>query len=195
MSKKQKVLELYYLGKTYKEIREITGVSNGTISYHCSGLPREILGVKQKVFTEINRRKYGSLKTVQKCRGCNKELSGYREKFFCSLQCQQDHYFQERYSLWISNNFIDEFKQSRWYKKAVIHRDGYKCSCCGISSWNNKELGLELEHKDGNSENNSPSNLCILCPNCHSQSPTYKAKNMGKGRHWRKERYRQGKSF
>ena len=67
--------------------------------------------------------------------------------------------------------------------------------CCGITEWNNKKIVLELEHKDGNSENNDLVNLELLCPNCHSQTPTYKAKNKGKGRHSRRERYKDGKSY
>ena len=47
---------------------------------------------------------------------------------------------------------------------------------------------LELEHIDGNAYNNSESNLSLLCPNCHSQTPTYKAKNKGNGRVERRER-------
>jgi 5-methylcytosine-specific restriction endonuclease McrA len=54
---------------------------------------------------------------------------------------------------------------------------------------------LELEHKDGNSDNNIEDNLELLCPNCHSQSPTYKAKNVGNGRHYRRQLYAKGKSF
>jgi 5-methylcytosine-specific restriction endonuclease McrA len=54
---------------------------------------------------------------------------------------------------------------------------------------------MELEHIDGNSENNSLDNLSIICPNCHSQTPTYKGANKGKGRHYRRVRYSQGKSF
>lgn len=46
----------------------------------------------------------------------------------------------------------------------------YKCESCGISSWNEKEITLQLHHKDGNHSNNKLSNLVILCPNCHSQT-------------------------
>lgn len=52
---------------------------------------------------------------------------------------------------------------------------------CG---WDNdkKPVNVELEHIDGNSSNNNLSNLILLCPNCHSCTPTYKSKNRGKGR-------------
>ena len=54
---------------------------------------------------------------------------------------------------------------------------------------------MELEHKDGNSSNNSLDNVCLLCPNCHSQTDTYKNKNKGNGRHYRRLRYSEGKSY
>ena len=53
----------------------------------------------------------------------------------------------------------------------------YKCSCCGISEWNGKELVLQLEHKDGNNKNNVIDNVCWLCPNCHTQTATWGSRN------------------
>ena len=58
-----------------------------------------------------------------------------------------------------------------------------------------KSIVLELEHIDGNSDNNTEENLTILCPNCHSQTLTYKNRNKGNGRHNRRMRYHEGKSF
>lgn len=53
----------------------------------------------------------------------------------------------------------------------------YKCNKCGIKEWNNSQITLELEHIDGDRNNNIKSNLEWLCPNCHSQTSTYKSKN------------------
>jgi 5-methylcytosine-specific restriction endonuclease McrA len=44
-----------------------------------------------------------------------------------------------------------------------------RCELCGLTSWNNQPIPLELHHIDGNHFNNNLTNLQILCPNCHAQ--------------------------
>lgn len=54
----------------------------------------------------------------------------------------------------------------------------YKCANCGNEGiWNNAELHLQLEHKNGDKHDNRIENLCWLCPNCHSQTYTFCGKN------------------
>lgn len=55
--------------------------------------------------------------------------------------------------------------------KNKLIRDGYKdnkCEKCGLFDWFGDELPLELDHIDGNHNNNEFENLKILCPNCHA---------------------------
>ncbi|MFA5766336.1 MAG: HNH endonuclease signature motif containing protein [Candidatus Paceibacterota bacterium] len=48
------------------------------------------------------------------------------------------------------------------------------CEICGQGPiWNEKPLILHLDHEDGNNRNCKLENLRILCPNCHTQTPTY----------------------
>lgn len=49
-----------------------------------------------------------------------------------------------------------------------------KCEMCGITEWNGKPISLELHHINGNPTDNRIENLQILCPNCHSQTDTYR---------------------
>lgn len=55
-----------------------------------------------------------------------------------------------------------------------------KCERCGLSSWLDEELSLELHHIDGNHYNNNFDNLQILCPNCHSLTQNYRNKSNNK---------------
>ncbi len=53
------------------------------------------------------------------------------------------------------------------------------CSECNLGlMWNNKPIRIQIDHKDGDGLNNLPDNLRFLCPNCHSQTETYAAKNV-----------------
>ena len=50
----------------------------------------------------------------------------------------------------------------------------HQCYNCGLTTWNNKPIPLELEHIDGDNTNNNLNNLTLLCPNCHAQTSTYR---------------------
>lgn len=100
---------------------------------------------------------------------------------------------EEKGLAWLSG--ATSIKSSKTIKLILSDINGYKCAVCGVSEWQSKAISLELEHIDGNSENNSPNNVCLICPNCHSQTPTYKARNKGNGRHYRRQRYAEGKSY
>lgn len=65
-------------------------------------------------------------------------------------------------------------------KRYLIEKFGEKCAECGLGAvWQNKPLVLQLEHADGNSDNNMPQNLKLLCPNCHTQSEFFGSKGHG----------------
>ena len=65
--------------------------------------------------------------------------------------------------------------KNRLLKEGIISN---QCSSCGITDWNGKNLNMELDHIDGDRTNHRLKNLRMLCPNCHAQTETYRAKNI-----------------
>lgn len=64
-------------------------------------------------------------------------------------------------------------------KARVLHEQNHKCLHCDQGeAWNGLPLVLQLDHIDGNRKNNLRENLRGLCPNCHSQTPTYAIKKV-----------------
>ena len=114
---------------------------------------------------------------------CNKEVGGSRSKY-CTRQCSANHRGILARDGWLIDGNTPGPGVMKKHLKSILD----ECWCCGISDWNDKPLVLELEHKDGNADNNSVENIELLCPNCHSQTSTYKNRNNGNGRVARRER-------
>lgn len=58
-----------------------------------------------------------------------------------------------------------------------------QCAICLLpAEWNNQPLSLQLDHVDGDRNNQTLSNLRLLCPNCHSQTENFAGKSLKKPR-------------
>lgn len=67
--------------------------------------------------------------------------------------------------------------------KCRLIEEGLKkeqCERCKNVLWNGEKIPLELHHINGNGRDNRLENLLLLCPNCHAQTKTYRAKNSRK---------------
>ena len=54
----------------------------------------------------------------------------------------------------------------------------WRCAACGLGPfWNGRPLTLQVDHRNGDHWDCRPGNLRLLCPNCHSQTPTYAGRN------------------
>jgi Zn finger protein HypA/HybF involved in hydrogenase expression len=98
-------------------------------------------------------------------KGCNKgkKLTPRKSdvEFFCENSTTNRNHIKQRI---IRNNLIK-----------------YECSECGLGEiWNGKKIVLQLEHKNGISNDNRLENLTFLCPNCHSQTDTFSGRRNNK---------------
>lgn len=68
---------------------------------------------------------------------------------------------------------------SHWLKNRLLSEGVFqrKCYSCDLTIWIDVPIPLELEHIDGNHDNNKLENLTLLCPNCHALTPTYRRRN------------------
>lgn len=130
------------------------------------------------------------------CRKCGIKLTLRYKITFCSNKCQSDFEYAEFIDSWrkgeVSGGIgIHARAVSAYVRRYLREKFGSGCSLCG---WNKvhsvtKRIPLEIDHIDGDSENNSEDNLRLICPNCHALTPSFRGLNKGKGRRWRMDKY------
>jgi 5-methylcytosine-specific restriction endonuclease McrA len=127
-----------------------------------------------------------------RCAWCGKGLS-YKQRHnkYCSHSCAKRSHLStlelkpkpllpaspyRRPLEYLQNTPFHELGESSKRKVIFLEQEG-RCDKCGLSDWLNQPITLELEHIDGNHDNWLHENLIFLCPNCHSQTPTWRGRN------------------
>ena len=69
----------------------------------------------------------------------------------------------------------DRREHSHRLRRALVEMGRpYMCEECRIGdTWRDKPITLQVEHSNGDWLDCRPENLRFLCPNCHSQTPTW----------------------
>lgn len=133
------------------------------------------------------------------CLSCGKEPKRSFYKY-CSNKCQRTYQYKEYIEKWklgLANGSrgIVAKNISGHIKRYLAEKYGEKCSIC---KWDKEhsvtgKVPLEIDHINGNSEDNSEENLRLICPNCHSLSSNFRNLNKGRGRSWRTLKYLKSK--
>lgn len=114
-----------------------------------------------------------------------------KEKMKITINANKIERYDTIFETWIRNDWsvLNTYSKDPngiavLLKKVLIFKLGPNCSICNWSGMNPKSNKpcVQLDHIDGDFTNNSFSNVRLLCPNCHSMTPTYGALNKGNGR-------------
>lgn len=142
--------------------------------------------VCQKCGKDIQIRKGTEKKFCEKClnssnvRYCNRSKLHYAN--FESIDIDQKYLiegikeFENKYNISLIESDFDSISFDLKRKRILLEQDG-KCAHCGLSEWMGKPIALEIDHKDGNNQNDERENLEAICPNCHSMTPTWRGRN------------------
>ena len=116
--------------------------------------------------------------------GCTRLRNAWAPRY-CSLKCQRRFIREQRYIKFLNGEEPPNVQVKSFLRWAIIRYIGFEaCSRCGWAEKNpvTGRIPVEVEHIDGDWQNNRPENLTLLCPSCHSLTPTYRALNWGRGR-------------
>lgn len=137
------------------------------------------------IFNNRGKRRHGQARP--KCAMCDNLTAAYHTRC-CSSLCDVNY----KWDL-IQNKILTNTGQiTNFNLRKYLLLTNPTCEECKISShYNGKPITLEMDHMDGDSSNIRLNNVRLLCPNCHSQTSTYKAKNSKNpnGAEKRKKRY------
>ena len=130
------------------------------------------------------------------CASCGCELVVRHKKRYCSVACQRELERRNNIARWLETGYAPYVRGGTHYiYQHLLEVQSGRCALCTLErQWNGAPLTLIVDHIDGDASNNSRGNLRLVCPNCDSQLPTFKARNRGNGRAWRRQRYADGKS-
>ena len=138
------------------------------------------------IYNNTHKKKKGEGKI---CSFCNLPFySKFDISKYCSLECSSSHQYAKSIKKWKngeSKGYSGKTLQiCVWLRRYLFEKFNSKCCKCGwceINTTTNK-VPLEVNHIDGDASNNSESNLELICPNCHSLTPNFRALNRGSKR-------------
>ncbi len=130
---------------------------------------------------------------MKQCENCNTEIiskwsSTSKGGKYCSIVCQQAKQHKDYITRWkegLENGRKGLVQTSGHIRKYLFEKYNSQCARCGWGAVNpvTGKTPLEINHINGDWKDNTETNLELICPNCHSLEPTFRALNKGKGRY------------
>jgi len=119
------------------------------------------------------------------CPSCGNKYRGRGKT--CSRECSDKLSRDSKIKLWLEgkhDGMRGKTSTAYWIKSYLIETYGNTCMKCGWGETNphTGKVPIELSHIDGDFTNNNPTNLELICPNCHSLTDSYKGANKKSGR-------------
>lgn len=81
----------------------------------------------------------------------------------------------ERISYLLSKAWVELGFDAR--RERVLIEQENRCAVCDLGLWRGKQITLEYDHKNGDRYDDSRDNVWMICPNCHSQTDTWRGRN------------------
>jgi hypothetical protein len=170
------VLALHEKGLSHAEIAFELGVSKPTVAYHARqlGLPRDQRAARRYDWAAIQAAHDSGLSPRECCArfGCSR--SAWREAVRTGRLRARSHVIP------IEELLVAGRRCNRDHLKRRLLKSGLKderCEECGLTEWRGQPLRIALHHVNGDGYDNRLENLAFLCPNCHSQTPTFSGRN------------------
>lgn len=152
--------------------KDVTAKENKFCSKSCSAIFNNSKRVKKEV-------------KIFECENCKKEceFSFSSTNKYCSVKCHSEKQSEIKIKMWLKgehSGWTGKCRQLSIFVRNYLKKT--RGSACEICKWDGHHPDdgrslTEIDHIDGDAENCRPENLKIVCPNCHSMTPTYRARN------------------
>lgn len=187
---KEELLKYYNEGWSYESIGAIYGVSGTSIKKKLIkfgvSLPKKRKISKSETFNK------GVKFTAQNyCLNCGKPVANNYK--YCCINCQREYQYQQHIKDWKEHpeKYTAE-KAPNYIRKYLFEKYNNSCQICGWHEINptTGKSPLEIHHINGDCSDNREENLQLLCPNCHSLTPTMGILNKGNSKRYKYKTYR-----
>ena len=95
------------------------------------------------------------------------DLSAFSRRKYCCRECMRKAFVKVGHNM---QGYTPSHHTARKLAYVVLNRE-YKCERCGSTK------NVDVHHKDGDRNNNTPENIALLCRSCHMKEHKSKETN------------------